>query len=84
MGAGYLADSNAIIDLVLNRLPPASAAWLDERIARQQVSLSVIARIELLTKTAPATEYTMMQAFVRSVQIFSLNEPVIQQTIQLR
>lgn len=84
MGARYLADSNAIIDLVLNRLPQASAAWLDAQITAQQVAISVITRIELLTKTAPAAEYAIMQAFTQAIQILPLDEPVIQQTISLR
>lgn len=84
MGAGYLADSNALIDLVLDRLPAASAAWLDGQLAAQQVAISVITRIELLTKTQPAAEYATMQALVRSMSVLPLDEPVIRQTIALR
>lgn len=84
MGAEYLVDSNAVIDLVLGRLPLASAAWLEEQIATQKVTLSVVARIELLTKTEPAAEYATMQAFVQSVEVLALNEPIVQQTIRLR
>ncbi len=84
MGAEYLADSNAVIDLVLGRLSPASAAWLDEQIATQKVALSVVTRIELLTKTEPAADYAIMQALVQSVEVLGLDEPVIQQTIVLR
>lgn len=84
MGAGYLADTNVLIDLVLGRLPAASAAWLDARLAAEQVAMSVVTRIELLTKTQPADEYATMLALVRSVQVLPLDEPVIQQTIALR
>lgn len=84
MGASYLADSNAVIDLVLGNLPSAGAAWLDGQLAAQQVAISVITRIELLTKTAPAAEYAIMQTFVQSVEVLLLTEPVIQQTIRLR
>ncbi len=84
MGAGYLADSNAVIDLVLGRLAPVSAAWLDAQLNAQRVAIAVIARIELLSKTAPAAEYAFMQAFVDSVEVLLLDEPVIQQTIRLR
>ena len=84
MGAGYLADSNALIDLVLDRLPAASAAWLDGRLAAQQIAISVVTRIELLTKTQPAAEYATMQALVQSVPVLPLDEPVIRQTIALR
>jgi predicted nucleic acid-binding protein len=84
MGAGYLADSNALIDLFLGRLPAASATWLDQHIAQGAISLSVITRIELLTKTQPAAEYELMQTLVSSVMVLPLDEPVIQQTILLR
>jgi predicted nucleic acid-binding protein len=84
MGAGYLADSNAIIDLFLGRLPFASATWLDQRIGQKAISLSVITRIELLTKTQPDAEYVLTQALINSVTLLPLDEPVIQQTILLR
>jgi predicted nucleic acid-binding protein len=84
MGTGYLVDSNAIIDLVLGRLPVVAATWLDQCIGQGAVSLSVITRIELLTKTQPADEYQPMQALTNSVRVLPLGEPVIQQTIRLR
>ncbi|HET9505522.1 MAG TPA: type II toxin-antitoxin system VapC family toxin [Hymenobacter sp.] len=84
MGVRYLADTNAIIDLVLGRLPVAGASWLDQCIGQGSISLSVVTRIELLTKTQPATEYALMQELVRSVEVLPLDEPVIQQTIRLR
>lgn len=84
MGTGYLVDSNAIIDLVLGRLPVVAATWLDQCIGQGAVSLSVITRIELLTTTQPADEYQLMQALTNSVRVLPLGEPVIQQTIRLR
>ncbi|RZK14135.1 MAG: type II toxin-antitoxin system VapC family toxin [Hymenobacter sp.] len=84
MGAGYLVDSNAIIDLGLGRLPTTSARWLEQRINKRGVSLSVITRIELLTKTQPVVAFMFMQALVNSVLVLPLDEPVIQQTIALR
>ena len=84
MGAGYLADSNAIIDLFLGRLPAASATWLEQHIEQGAIRLSVITRIELLTKTQPVAEYALMQELMNSVTVLPLDEPVIQQTILLR
>ncbi|WP_375418594.1 type II toxin-antitoxin system VapC family toxin [uncultured Hymenobacter sp.] len=69
---------------MLGRLAPVSAAWLDAQLNAQRVAIAVIARIELLSKTAPAAEYAFMQAFVDSVEVLLLDEPVIQQTIRLR
>lgn len=84
MGASYLADTNAVIDLVVGRLPPANAGWFDAQLMAQQVAISVVTRIELLTKTQPASEYAFMQAFVLSVHLLSLEEAVVQETIRLR
>ena len=84
MGARYLADTNTIIDLVVGRLPVASSSWLEQQLEQQAVAISVIIRIELLTKTEPAAEYATMQTFVQSVAVLPLDEPVTQQTIRLR
>ncbi len=84
MGTGYLADTNAIIDLFLSRLPTASVNWLDRCIGYGLISLSVVTRIELLTKTQPVDEYQLMQELITSVKILPLDEPAIQQTIHLR
>jgi predicted nucleic acid-binding protein len=84
MGAGYLADTNTIIDLVVGRLPAASTAWLEQQLGQQRVAISVVTRIELLTKTEPASEYATMQAFVQNVEVVPLDELVTQQTIRLR
>jgi predicted nucleic acid-binding protein len=78
MGTGYLADTNAIIDLFLSRLPTAGVNWLDRCIGHGLISLSVVTRIELLTKTQPVDEYQLMQELITSVKILPLDEPVIQ------
>ena len=65
-------------------MPAASSSWLEQQLEQQAVAISVITRIELLTKTEPAAEYAMMQIFVQSVAVLPLGEPVTQQTIRLR
>lgn len=84
MGASYIADTNVVIDLVVGRLPTAATNWLEQQLGQQAVAISVITRIELLTKTEPASEYATMQSFVQAVAVLPLDEPVIQQTILLR
>ncbi len=84
MGTRYLADTNAIIDLVTGRLPPVASAWLEGQLNQLAVAVSVVTRIELLTKTEPAAEYATMQDFVQSVAVLPLDEPVVAQTIRLR
>ena len=78
MGARYLADTNTIIDLMI------ASYWLEQQLEQQAVAISVVTRIELLTKTVPAAEYATMQEFVRTVDVLPLDEPVIAQTIRLR
>ncbi|MDO7845853.1 type II toxin-antitoxin system VapC family toxin [Hymenobacter sp. M29] len=84
MGAGYLVDTNVIIDLVLGRLPSASAVWLDTQLAAQRVAISIITRIELLGKVVPVPESAFLQSFVQSVAVLPLDELVTQETIRLR
>ena len=84
MGTRYLADTNTIIDLVVGRLPTASISWLEQQLEQQAVAISVTTRIELLTKTEPASEYATMQAFVQSVPVLPLDEATTQQIIRLR
>ncbi len=84
MGTHFLADSNVLIDLMLGRLPAVSASWLERLLATRQVAISVVSRIELLTKTEPAAEYVLMQALVSELSVLALDEPVILQTIRLR
>lgn len=66
------------------RLPGFSADWLEKLIAAQRLCVSVITRIELLTKIEPAEEYASMRDFVQAVEVLPLNEPIVWQTILLR
>jgi predicted nucleic acid-binding protein len=84
MGARYLLDTNTGIDLLANRLPVASAAWVERQLAAQQLSMSVIVRIELLSwKGSPAAMQLLLD-FINEASQLPLDEPVILQTIQLR
>ena len=84
MGTRHLADTNVIIDLVTGRLPLAATDWLEAQLNQNAVVISVVTRIELLTKTEPAAEYATMQDFVRNVDVLPLDEMVVAQTIALR
>ena len=75
MGARYLADTNTIIDLVVGRLPAVGSTWLEQQLMQQTVAISIVTRIELLTKTEPASEYATMQAFVQSVAVCRSMKP---------
>ena len=65
-------------------MPAAGSTWLEQQLTQQTVAISVVTRIELLTKTEPASEYATMQAFVQSVAVLPLDEPTTQHTIRLR
>lgn len=84
MGAGYLADTNSVIDFLNRKLPPVSIAWLEQLIVNEQLALSVIVRIELLSWNGPPADMQLLANFIAATEVLPLDEPVIQQTIALR
>ena len=84
MGTHFLIDTNAGIDFLNGKLPPASSAWLDQLVDKQQVAMSVVVRIELLSWQGSAAEMQGLEDFIAATTVLPLDEPVIQQTIRLR
>jgi toxin FitB len=84
MGAGFLMDTNTVIDLLNQRLPAASMAWMRRLVTLSPAVLSVISRIELLSYRGPADEMAQVAQFLAAASILPLDEPVIQETIRLR
>lgn len=84
MGADFLADTNLVIDFLNKKLPPASIAWLEQLVANQQLALSVVVRIELLSWNGPPAEMQLLKSFIAANEVLPLDEPVIRQTILLR
>lgn len=84
MGANYLADTNAGIDLLNGQLPSPAVAWLEKLLDKQQVALSVIVRLELLSWVGPPAAMQIVEDFIAGTHVLPLNEAVVQQTIQLR
>jgi len=84
MGTHFLADTNAGIDFLSGKLPAASAAWFQQAIEDQHIALSVIVRIELLSWVGSPNDMQLLADFIAATTILGLDEPVIQQTIQLR
>ena len=84
MGAGYLADTNSVIDFLSKKLPLASIDWIEQLVVNQQLALSVVVRIELLSWNGPPTEMQLLKSFIAATEVLPLDEPVIQQTIALR
>lgn len=84
MGAYFLADTNAGIDFLNGKLPPASAAWVQQLLAEQRLVLSVVVRIELLSWAGGEANMQPIHEFIAASLVLPLDEPVIQQTIRLR
>ena len=81
MGQKFLMDTNVIVGYLGDMVPEQGAAFLDVLPA----CISVITRIELLGwYNAPQDELERLRTFVHDAQIFSLNEPIIEKTIELR
>jgi len=84
MGAKYLVDTNVGIDFLDGKLPVDSAAWLEQLLNAQELALSVVVRVELLSWPGPPAAMQILQDFITANQELPLDEPVIQQTIRLR
>ena len=81
MGQKFLMDTNVIVGYLGDMVAEQGAAFLDVLPA----CISVITRIELLGwYNAPQDELERLRTFVHDAQIFSLNEPIIEKTIELR
>ena len=84
MGADFLIDTNADIDFLNGKLPPASTAWLEQVLDAQRLAMSVVVRIELLSWQGPPAEMQALADFIAATEVLPLDESVTQQTIRLR
>ena len=84
MGPSILVDTNAVIELVNGGLPPASVAWLEQRIGDDAHHISMITRIELFSKLISSNMTEVLTGFVRLTDVIGLDEAIIQQTMRLR
>ncbi|RZK24868.1 MAG: type II toxin-antitoxin system VapC family toxin [Hymenobacter sp.] len=84
MGPYFLADTNAGIDFLNGKLPAASAAWVQQLLDEQQLVLSVVVRIELLSWSGSPADMQPVEEFIAASLVLPLDESVIQQTIRLR
>ena len=84
MGAQFLIDTNSAIDYVGQALPPAAQAWLQQVLNAQQYALSVINRIELLSRPAPPPVDRVIRQLIQFATVLPLDEPVVLETIRIR
>jgi predicted nucleic acid-binding protein len=80
MGSGYLLDSNVIIDLSSKKLPSRSVIRLSE-IVDETPTISVITKIELFS--LPNVSVDIVE-FARQAQVISLDDGIVEKTIDLR
>jgi predicted nucleic acid-binding protein len=81
MARPYLIDTNAVIDYLDNKLPDKASGLLDT----EELEISVITRMELLAwRNASSQQLSILEDFISSVVVRSLNEPVIVQGIEIR
>jgi len=81
MGTGYLADTNAAIDYLENKLAETATAFIDNL----EMRLSVVPRIELLAwSNISPQQHSMLNGFIFASQIYNLSEEIILQTIEMR
>ena len=84
MGAKYLIDTNTVIELVTQLLPPAGSAWVDEVVWRNEQALSVINWIELLVKPKSALEKAVLEEFIANAAMLPVDAAVVAQAVQVR
>ena len=84
MGAKFLIDTNAVIELVTGLLPPTSSSWVNEVVWRDEHALSVINEIELLVNPQSPQEKAVLEAFIANSPVLPIDAAVVRQTTLLR
>lgn len=84
MGAKFLIDTNAVIELVTGLLPPTGSSWVNEVVWRDEHALSVINEIELLVNPQSPQEKAVLEAFIANSPVLPIDAAVVRQTTLLR
>ena len=79
----YLADSNAIIDYVGNKMPDKALAILDDYF-NDNLTISIISKMEVLGYNGNANELKRLADFIGLANIIFVNDTVAGKTIALR
>ncbi len=81
MGQGFLIDTNVVINVLNNLLPPNGRAF----VAALPPVISEVTRMELLGwPNATPAQIAPVQAFMQRATLLPINEAVILQTIAVR
>jgi predicted nucleic acid-binding protein len=82
MGENYLIDTNSISDYFSKILPENGMFYLDEILNKNEPKISIINRIELLSRLVPGNK--IYQDFVNFCTVIDLDEEIILKTISIR
>jgi predicted nucleic acid-binding protein len=82
MGTGYLIDTNVIIGYLDGKIENNGMAFMHPIIDRVP-NISVINKIEILRFNQPNNDYKILLDFVKSSNVFSLTEDIIERTISI-
>ena len=77
-------DTDAGIDLLKGQFSPSVTAWFDNQVNDENICISVINKIELLGFNATPQNSKDLQDLVDSVEILSLTDAIVNETIALR
>lgn len=81
MGQGFLIDTNVVINVLDNQLPPTGRAF----VAALPPIISEVTRMELLGwPNATPAQLAPVQTFMQKAILLPINEAVILQTIAIR
>ena len=83
MGQRFLIDSNVIIDYTANRLDEKASAFV-ETIFNTGFNTSVVVKIEVLGYNDVPAVMKLLEEFLATATIFTMNDAVTQKTIELR
>ena len=83
MGPQFLIDSNVVIDYTGNKLDDKASAFV-ENIFNTGFNISVIVKIEVLGYNDVPSKMQLLEEFVATAHVLSLDEAITQKTIELR
>ncbi len=83
MGQKFLMDTNIIIDYTADKLDNEASDFV-ENIFNTDFTISVIAKIEVLSYNEVQQKMQLLEEFLQTATVLPLNEAITQQTIMLK
>jgi predicted nucleic acid-binding protein len=82
MGTGYLIDTNVIIGYLDGKIENNGMSFMHPIIDKIP-NVSVINKIEILRFNSSDNDYKTLLDFIKSSNVFSLNEGIVERTISI-